>query len=98
MPPEGQFLLQRPCLVAWIFVRLHHSLSLVFFFFFYCFRTFSPARSFKNFLFIYFYFWLHWVFVAMCKLSRVAASRGYSLAVVCGFLTEEASLAVEHGL
>ena len=28
-------------------------------------------------------FWLHWVFVAGSGLSLVAASRGYSLAVVC---------------
>ena len=34
----------------------------------------------KIYLFIYlfiFYFWLHWVFVAACGLSLVAASGGY---------------------
>ena len=31
------------------------------------------------YLFIYPFFWLHWVFVAVCELSLVAASRGYSL-------------------
>ena len=29
--------------------------------------------------FIYIFFWLHWVFVAVCGLSLVVASRGYSL-------------------
>ena len=29
--------------------------------------------------FFYFYFWLHWVFVAAHRLSLVAASGGYSL-------------------
>ena len=39
---------------------------------------------FKN-LFIYFYFWLHWVFIAACRLSLVAASRAYSLMRCVGF-------------
>ena len=39
-----------------------------------------------------------WVFVAMCELFQVSASRGYSLAVVCGLLLAVASLIVEHGL
>ena len=30
-----------------------------------------------NHLFIYFYFWLPWVFVATCWLSLIMASRGY---------------------
>ena len=47
---------------------------------------------------IYFYFWLGWVFVAICELFQVAASRGYSLVVVCGLLFAVASLVVEHGL
>ena len=34
----------------------------------------------------------------MCSLSVVAASRGYSLVVVCGLLVMVASLVVEHGL
>ena len=32
-----------------------------------------------NLFIIYFYFWLHWVFVAVHGLSLVAASGGYSL-------------------
>ena len=43
--------------------------------------------------FIYFiYFWLHWVFVAVCGLSLVAASGGYSLLRCVGFLIAVASL------
>ena len=49
------------------------------------------------FLFISLYFWLHWVFVAACALSLVAASRGYSL-VMHRLLTVVASLVAEHGL
>ena len=36
-------------------------------------------------LFIIIYFWLHWVFVAVCGLSLVAASGGYSLLWCAGF-------------
>ena len=32
----------------------------------------------KLFILFIFYFWLHWVFVAVCGLSLVAASGGYS--------------------
>ena len=39
----------------------------------------------------------HWVFIAVHRLSLVAASRGYSLFAVHGRLTAVASL-VEHGL
>ena len=48
--------------------------------------------------FIYFiYFCLCWVFVAARGLSVLAASRGYSVAVL-GLLIAVASLLVEHGL
>ena len=43
-------------------------------------------------------FWLHRVFVAACGLSLVAASGGYSLAVVHGLLIAVASLVVERWL
>ena len=36
-------------------------------------------------------FWLHWVFVVLCGLSLIAASRGYSVEVH-GFLVAMASL------
>ena len=44
------------------------------------------------------YFWLCWVSTAVCGLSLVAKTGGYSLAVVWGLPTEVASLVVEHGL
>ena len=42
-------------------------------------------KFFKIHLFILFYFWLHWVFVAVCGLSLVVASSGYSLLRCVGF-------------
>ena len=42
------------------------------------------------------FFWLHWVFIAVCELSLVAASRGYSLAVVHRLLTVMPSLVAEQ--
>ena len=51
--------------------------------------TFSPSSSLFHLKKIYlFIFWLHWVFVAACRLSLVAAR---------GLLTVVASLVVEHG-
>ena len=44
----------------------------------------SETRGFLKLLFIY-YFWLHWVFVAACGLSLVAASGGYSSLRCVGF-------------
>ena len=41
-----------------------------------------------TFFLLLFYFWLHWVFVAVL---------GPSLAVLCGLLPVAASLAVQHG-
>ena len=43
-------------------------------------------------------FWLHWVFIAACRLSLVVVSRGSSLVVVCGLLFAGASPVAEHGL
>ena len=43
-------------------------------------------------------FFLHLVFVAMCRLSLVSVSRDYSLVVVHGFLIAAASLVAEHEL
>ena len=47
--------------------------------------------------YIFIYFWLRWVFVAVRGLSLVAASGGYSVAVR-GLLIAVASLVAEHGL
>ena len=41
---------------------------------------------------------LHWVSIAVCGLSLVAARRSYSLAVECGLLVVVASLVVAFGL
>ena len=41
---------------------------------------------------------LHWVFVAVCRLSLVVVSRGYSLGAVGGFLIVAASPIAEHRL
>ena len=46
------------------------------------------------YLFFTIYFWLHWVFVAVCGPSLVVTSRGYS-SLQCVAI---ASLAVEHRL
>ena len=49
------------------------------------------------FLFIY-YFWLHWVFIAVCRLSLVGARElGLLFIAVHGLLVATASL-VEHRL
>ena len=45
---------------------------------------------------LFIYFWLHWVSIDLCRLSLVAGSRDYSLAVMHGLLILVASL-VEHG-
>ena len=45
---------------------------------------FLNSIFFKYYLFILF-FWLRWVFVAACRLSLVAASRGHSLLRCAGF-------------
>ena len=56
------------------------------------------ARVFQcKFFFLFFFFWLRWVFVAVRGLSLVAASGGYSVAVR-GLLIAVASLVAEHGL
>ena len=46
----------------------------------------------------FFFFWLHWVFIAECKFSLVAVCEGCSLVAVCGLLLLMASLVAEDGL
>ena len=48
----------------------------------------------KTFIYL---FLLHWVLVAVCRLSLVAVSRGYSLVAVHRLLIVVASLVAEHG-
>ena len=50
------------------------------------------------FLKLFIYLRLCWVFVAVCGLSLVDASGGYSSVVVHGLLIVVASLIEEHGL
>ena len=57
----------------------------------------SSKYAFSN-VSLFIYFWLHWVSIAVRRLSRVAASGGYSLAVVLRLPDAVASLIVEHGL
>ena len=48
--------------------------------------------------FIYLFFWLPHVFIAVHGFSPVVASEGSSLVVACGSLTAVACLVAEHGL
>ena len=43
------------------------------------------SPEFLKFLFIYFYFWLRWVFIAARRLSLAAASGGYTSLWCAGF-------------
>ena len=59
----------------------------------------------KKYIYLFIYLWLHWVFVAMHRLSLVAASGGYSSLWCAGFsccgaraLGAPASVAVARGL
>ena len=49
-------------------------------------------------LFFFFSSWLHWVFIAACRLSLVAASGGVLFIAVLRLLIVVASLVVEHEL
>ena len=49
-----------------------------------------------NPLSLFIYFWLHWVFVAVCGLSLAAASGRLSVVVVRGLLIAVASLVAVH--
>ena len=51
-----------------------------------------------DFFFFLIYFWLHWVFIAACGLSVVAARGSYSSLRCAGLLIAVASLAAEHRL
>ena len=51
-----------------------------------------------KFIYLFIYFWLRCVFVAVRGLSLVAASGDYSFVAVCRLLIVVASLVAEHGL
>ena len=62
-------------------------------------KPYSMSFFVTCFFFVYFYFLLHWVFVAVCRLSLVAVSRGLLLFIVMGrLLIAVVSLAEEHRL
>ena len=50
------------------------------------------------FYFIIIIFWLHWVFVAACRLFSSCGERGLLFAAARGLLTAVASLIAEHEL
>ena len=71
-------------------VSLSLSLSL--------FRSLPPSSFFFNFKFILFsLLLLHWVFIAVHRLSLVLERRGFSLAAVRELLIAVASLIAEQG-
>ena len=49
-------------------------------------------------MYLFTYFWLHWVFIVACRLSLVEVNRGYPLVVMLRLLTALANLIAEHGL
>ena len=53
---------------------------------------------FINLFILFIYFWLHWVFVTVHRLSLVAASGKVLFIAVRGLLITVASLVAEHGL
>ena len=56
------------------------------------------GKKYGFYLFIYFYFWLHWVFVAARRLFSSCSERGLLFVAVCGLVIAVASLVAEHGL
>ena len=85
-----------------IFLCAYWLIGHLYMFFSEKFVNFNPLPTFKLSILIFKkiinYFWLLWVFIVVCGLSLVAASRGYSLVVVHRLLTVVASLVVEDGL
>ena len=60
-------------------------------------EVFSPFIRLK-YLYLFFYFWLHCIFSAVCRLSLVAASGDYSLVMEQGHLIAMTSLVAVHRL
>ena len=59
---------------------------------------FNRLYFFRAVLFIYFYFWLCWIFVAARGLFSSCGGREILFIVVRGLLISVASLVAEHGL
>ena len=49
-------------------------------------------------MYLFVYFWLCWLFVAVCGLFSSCDEWGLRFVAVCGLLIAVASLVVEHGL
>ena len=49
-------------------------------------------------IYVFIYFWLHWIFVAAHGLFSSCGERGLLFVAVCGLLIAVASLVAEHGL
>ena len=67
---------------------LHHDTSpsnVKGFQFLYILKLFFFQKIFKNFYLFIYYFWLRWVFIALCGLSLVGANGGYSSLHCSGF-------------
>ena len=65
-----------------LYFCFHLSLDLIFLFWFLHWPTSCLVACCLFFKFYVYYFWLHWIFVAMCRLSLVVASRGCFLTAV----------------
>ena len=59
-----------------------------------------PPKSWRffNIFFLFIYFWLHWVFIAVLGLSLVVASGSYSLVAMLWLLIAVTSLVAEPKL
>ena len=60
-------------------------------------EVFNPFIRFK-YLYLFIFFWLQGIFIAVCRLSLVAASGDYSLVMEQGRLIAMASLVAVHRL
>ena len=61
-------------------------------------KYFGLQTEFRNNVFLFFSFLLHWVFVSACGLFSSCGERGLLFLVVLGLLTVGAFLAVEQRL
>ena len=59
---------------------------------------FLSQSLFFFFYYLFIYFWLHWVFVAVRGLFSSCGERGLLFVAVRGLLIAVASLVAEHGL
>ena len=83
----------RPASASWLVLMTLQILLYIF-----GFPSFTNAGLFHcPLVCLFIYFWLCWIFISVRGLPLVAASRGSSLAVVCGLLIAGASLGPRVG-